>query len=114
MVVPSFEESTTRLLFIVQEAFPGDSAHSFAIMLTSLLFPRLLALSNILSATSAAAITTSISTATPTPTANSIATPPPIQSGMVGGCDAFYLVKSGDQCGTIASANDITLDQLYA
>ena len=37
-----------------------------------------------------------------------------IQSGMVGNCDAFYLVVSGDDCTKIAAAKGITLAQFYA
>ena len=50
---------------------------------------------------------------TTTSSGNGITTPTPIQPGMVGNCDAFYFVKSGDQCGTIASSNGISLAQFY-
>jgi LysM repeat protein len=32
---------------------------------------------------------------------------------MVSNCDAFYKVKSGDECATIASSHGITVNQLY-
>jgi len=48
---------------------------------------------------------------TPTNPGNGITTPTPIQPGMVNNCDSFYLTKSGDQCGTIASAKGISLSQ---
>jgi LysM repeat protein len=48
------------------------------------------------------------------PTAtNGITTPTPTQTGMVGNCDAFYLVKSGDGCAAIATKKGITLAQFY-
>lgn len=40
-----------------------------------------------------------------------IESPLPVQPGMVGNCDAFYLVKEGDNCATIAAAHGITLAQ---
>lgn len=52
-------------------------------------------------------------TTTTTSAGNGIATPTPTRAGMVGNCDAFYMVKSGDECGKIASAHGITTDQLY-
>jgi LysM repeat protein len=50
---------------------------------------------------------------TPTPT-NGIATPTPIQTGMVGNCDAFHKVASGDQCAAIATKYGISLSQFYS
>jgi hypothetical protein len=32
---------------------------------------------------------------------------------MVGNCNTFYLVQSGDQCGTIASSHGISLSNFY-
>lgn len=52
-------------------------------------------------------------TVKPTPS-NGIATPTPIQSGMVNNCDAFHKVVSGDQCGLIASKYGISLSQFYS
>ncbi|RYP03040.1 hypothetical protein DL765_010618 [Monosporascus sp. GIB2] len=43
---------------------------------------------------------------------NGIETPTPIHPGMVDNCDAFYLVKSGDGCSTIAEKHGITLKEL--
>ncbi|KAL2814000.1 hypothetical protein BJX63DRAFT_442661 [Aspergillus granulosus] len=51
---------------------------------------------------------------TTTKMGNGIATPTPILPGMVGNCDAFYLVKLGDGCAAIASSKGISLAQLYA
>lgn len=50
---------------------------------------------------------------TPTPTnpGNGITTPTPAQPSMVSNCDAFYLVKSGDTCDSIASQHGITAAQ---
>jgi LysM domain len=45
---------------------------------------------------------------------NGVTTPKPIQSGMVGNCNTFYLVQPGDGCAAIASKNGITLAQFYA
>ncbi|RYO12263.1 hypothetical protein AA0111_g12605 [Alternaria arborescens] len=52
-------------------------------------------------------------TPAPTPT-NGIATPKPIQTGMVSSCDEFYLVVKDDTCYNIAEKYSITLDQFYA
>ena len=59
--------------------------------------------------TSSSAIATSVK---PTPT-NGIATPTPIQNGMIGSCNKFYLVKTDDGCYDIAAANGVTLEQFY-
>lgn len=56
-------------------------------------------------------LTSSKQTTTPT---NGITTPNPIQTGIVSNCNTFYLVQSGDQCGTIASTHGITLASFYA
>ncbi|GJC97762.1 lysM domain-containing protein [Colletotrichum higginsianum] len=50
--------------------------------------------------------------ATTTTAGNSIATPTPIQPNMVGNCDLFYKVKSGDTCAIVASSNGITVQQI--
>ncbi|KAH7635588.1 hypothetical protein B0T09DRAFT_298276 [Sordaria sp. MPI-SDFR-AT-0083] len=49
--------------------------------------------------------------ATTTTAGNGIATPTNIQPGMVNNCDDFYLVKSGDSCVSIAAAKGITVAQ---
>ncbi|KAL0930177.1 LysM domain-containing protein [Colletotrichum truncatum] len=49
---------------------------------------------------------------TTTKPGNGIATPTPIQPNLVGNCDRFYKVKSGDTCATIASSNGITVQQI--
>jgi len=51
-------------------------------------------------------------TVQPTPT-NGIATPTPIQTGMVNNCDAFHFVKDGDQCAIIVQRYGISLSQFY-
>ncbi|KAK1565963.1 uncharacterized protein LY79DRAFT_529670 [Colletotrichum navitas] len=56
------------------------------------------------------ATATSRPTATTT-TGNGIATPTPTQPNMVGNCDAFYRVISGDTCAAIASKSGISLSQ---
>jgi LysM repeat protein len=58
-------------------------------------------------------VCTSIIGHTPTPTdpGNGIETPAPIQPGMVGNCDAFYLIKSGDSCAAIAFTYGISINQ---
>lgn len=55
---------------------------------------------------------TKASSTVPTPI-NGIQTPTPIQPGMVNNCDAFYFVKEGDYCATIAQKNAISLSQFY-
>ncbi|KAH7028764.1 uncharacterized protein B0I36DRAFT_245776 [Microdochium trichocladiopsis] len=49
-------------------------------------------------------------TPTPTKTAgNGVATPTPIQPGMVSNCKSFYLVEKGDTCSNVAAARGITV-----
>ncbi|KAL3299534.1 LysM domain-containing protein [Colletotrichum asianum] len=52
-------------------------------------------------------------TAVPAPPApgNGVSTPVPTQPGMVGNCDRFYFVESGDTCVAIVSRYGITLTQ---
>jgi LysM repeat protein len=45
---------------------------------------------------------------------NGISTPAPTQAGMVGNCDAFYDVQSGDGCYQIAAQFNIALTDFYA
>jgi LysM domain len=59
-------------------------------------------------------ITTTATSTTPTATGNGIPTPTPYQTGMASNCDNFYLVVSGDECGTIASNEGISLADFYA
>ncbi|TDZ67286.1 LysM domain-containing protein [Colletotrichum trifolii] len=58
--------------------------------------------------------TTAPSPASTTTAGNGISTPTPIQEGMVGNCNRFYMVKSGDSCASVASANGIALSDFYA
>ncbi|KAM7214826.1 hypothetical protein V8F06_009816 [Rhypophila decipiens] len=51
-------------------------------------------------------------TASPTPTGNGIATPTPIQTGMVGNCNKFHLVKEGEGCASIQGTYGVSLAQL--
>lgn len=44
---------------------------------------------------------------------NGVATPTPIQGGMVENCDEFHFVVSGDSCYDIVEAAGISLDQFY-
>ncbi|KAK1688370.1 hypothetical protein BDP55DRAFT_692457 [Colletotrichum godetiae] len=48
---------------------------------------------------------------TTTSTGNGIATPTPTQPNMVGNCDSFYFVVSGDTCASITSKSGISLSQ---
>lgn len=57
--------------------------------------------------------TTSTTSTKKSTTGNGITTPTPIQTGMVSNCNTFYLVVSGDQCGTIASSHGISLANFY-
>lgn len=43
---------------------------------------------------------------------NGVATPAPVQPGIVDNCNSFYLVQSGDTCSNIASKNGVTVAQL--
>lgn len=63
---------------------------------------------------SSTTLTTTTKAATTTSSGNGITTPTPTQAGMVGNCDRFHLVKSGDQCDTIASTYGITLANFYS
>lgn len=47
----------------------------------------------------------------PTTTGNGISTPLPTQPEMITDCNKFYLVKSGDNCASIASANGLSQTQ---
>lgn len=53
-------------------------------------------------------------TSTSTKPGNGISTPGPIQTGMIGSCNKFHLVVSGDSCPALASSNAITLANFYA
>ncbi|KAK2051453.1 hypothetical protein LY76DRAFT_674973 [Colletotrichum caudatum] len=57
------------------------------------------------------ATTPSRPTTTTTTTGNGIATPTPTQPNMVGNCDNFYRVVSGDTCAAIASKSRTSLSQ---
>ncbi|KAL2809166.1 hypothetical protein BJX63DRAFT_435476 [Aspergillus granulosus] len=50
----------------------------------------------------------------PSSTGNGISTPTPTQSGMVGNCDKFHLVKTDQGCQEIADSYGIPLSRLYA
>lgn len=68
-------------------------------------------------ASSTTPMTTSVSTATTfvtTTSGDGISTPTPYQTGMASNCDEFYLVESGDECGTIAADEGISLDEFSA
>jgi LysM repeat protein len=45
--------------------------------------------------------------------ANGVATPTPVQTGMIATCKKFYKVVTGDGCWAIADTNKITLDNFY-
>lgn len=51
-----------------------------------------------------------VSTTTP---GNGVSTPTPVQSGIASNCNKFYLVKSGDGCEAVATANGISLSDFY-
>lgn len=59
-------------------------------------------------------VTSSTTTEPPTSTGNGISTPTPTQSGMVGNCDKFHLVKTDQGCQDIADSYGIPLSRLYA
>lgn len=69
-------------------------------------------------ATTTTDITTGSSVLTSTATTSTtssvaIATPTPIQTGMISSCDEFYLVGAGDDCFDIANNYSITLEDFY-
>lgn len=68
------------------------------------------------STTSTSTVTTTTTTTTteaPTSTTTKpTSTTEPQMPGIADNCDAFYKVKSGDQCDTIAKANNISEEQL--
>ncbi|KAI1158056.1 carbohydrate-binding module family 50 protein [Nemania serpens] len=57
--------------------------------------------------------TTTLKTTTTKP-GNGVTTPTPTQTGMVGNCKTFHLVKSGETCATIASQYHITVANLIS
>lgn len=57
---------------------------------------------------------TTASPSTTTTPGNGIATPTPIQPGMVGNCDAFHFVTEVQGCNDVLTRNGITLAQLFA
>ncbi|KFY40861.1 hypothetical protein V495_05216 [Pseudogymnoascus sp. VKM F-4514 (FW-929)] len=57
-------------------------------------------------------ICTGVIGGTPTDPGNGVATPTPVQPGMVTNCNRFYEVETGDTCASIASAAGVTVAQL--
>jgi LysM repeat protein len=55
-----------------------------------------------------------VSSPSSTSSGNGIATPTPLQAGMVANCYSFRLVASGDNCYSISTTAGITLTQFYA
>lgn len=45
---------------------------------------------------------------------NGITTPIGVQPGIPSNCNSFYLVKPGDQCGSVAASKGISLSDFYA
>ncbi|KAK4241775.1 hypothetical protein C8A03DRAFT_30080 [Achaetomium macrosporum] len=70
------------------------------------------------SSTSSSSLLTGSGTGTRTSTSTRISTgirtPSPIQSGMVGNCNKFYLVQPNDGCWAIAKSNGIALADFYS
>ena len=64
--------------------------------------------------TSSTPSTTSSSSPSLTTSLTPVVTPTPTQPGIVTDCDAFHLVVTGDVCGSIATAADISLTDFYA
>lgn len=56
--------------------------------------------------------TTTLVTSTKT-ASNAVTTPTPVRAGMIGNCNSFHLVVSGDGCYDIAAAAGISLDDFY-
>lgn len=59
------------------------------------------------------ATTTSAAPSTTTTAGNGIATPTPIQEGMVGNCNKFHFVKEGQSCASVLSESGVSEAQLY-
>ncbi|KAH8178523.1 hypothetical protein LIA77_00042 [Sarocladium implicatum] len=59
------------------------------------------------------ATTTSAAPPSTTTAGNGIATPTPIQEGMVGNCNKFYFVKDGQTCSSVLAESGLSLAQLY-
>ncbi|KAH6717692.1 hypothetical protein BKA61DRAFT_716055 [Leptodontidium sp. MPI-SDFR-AT-0119] len=68
---------------------------------------------NVIGGTTIVSTPTSTQKPTTTSAGNGIATPTPIQAGMVTNCRTFHLVVSNDECGTIATKAGITLANFY-
>lgn len=56
---------------------------------------------------------TTLIPSTTTPPPGGVATPTPIQNGMVKNCDTFHLVVAGDNCYDIAAKSKIALNDFY-
>ncbi|PYH98159.1 hypothetical protein BO71DRAFT_282154, partial [Aspergillus ellipticus CBS 707.79] len=64
--------------------------------------------------TSSSLVTSFASSTTSSTTGASLATPTPYQSGMVSGCERFYLVEEGNDCYDIALEANIAESDFYA
>ncbi|KAL8366231.1 hypothetical protein RB595_004817 [Gaeumannomyces hyphopodioides] len=67
--------------------------------------------------TSTAATSTTSTSSGPTttkPPSNGIETPSPVQEGMVGNCDKFYFVPSGESCNDVLRKHGLSVSQLFA
>jgi hypothetical protein len=68
----------------------------------------------IASSTPSTRTTPAPTTTTKAAATNGVTTPTPIQRPFVTNCNKFYLVKSGDGCEAIASANSISFELFYS
>jgi hypothetical protein len=100
--VGQLHQSTTRLLRLSR----GGGLTSIPATTTGTSGP-------VTTTTSTSSKTTSTEPTTTAPS-NGVTTPLPIQDGMVSNCDAFYFVKAGDGCASIAAKYDITVEQFVA
>lgn len=93
-----------------------DTSKSYCVIGTVTEDPETTSASTSTTITSTSSSTSTVTTTTTQPptstTSKPTSTNEPQMPGIADNCDAFYKVKSGDQCDTIAKANSITEDQL--
>ncbi|BCS24217.1 uncharacterized protein APUU_40661S [Aspergillus puulaauensis] len=88
-----------------------DTSKSYCVIGTVTEDPETTSTSTTITSTSTSTVTTTTQPPTST-TSKPTSTNEPQMPGIGDNCDAFYKVKSGDQCDTIAKANSITEEQL--
>lgn len=90
-----------------------DTSKSYCVIGTVTEDPGTTSTTSTTTTTTSSVTTTTTTTEAPTSTTSKpTSTTEPQMPGIAENCDAFYKVKSGDQCDTIAKANNISEEQL--